>query len=946
LQQLGLGIFLDSDSLRAGLPWPAALEQALTNADAVVVVLGPNGLGGWQRREIFFALDRQVAAEKNNREYPVIPVLLKGADPAPSFLMINHGIDASGAGAAQAVAKALLSPDSEAVQPVSVSGARPYMGLHAFREEDSAFFFGRETFAQELFERLQCNRVVAAVGPSGSGKSSVVFGGLVPLLRRQRPPRLTWEIAGFRPGVYPWRNLADALIPLLEPEASETDRGVLAGRLAADLAGGASATVSTVQRALKIAGGADRLLLIVDQFEELFTSTPETDREEFISNLIDTAKAAPLVIVATLRADFYSHAIRSNRALSDLLGLASVNIGPLQEIELRRIIEGPALRCGAAFESALVDHIVQDVSRYSGGLPLLEYALSETWNRATERARIQRKPVLITLDDWHKSGELTGAIAQRADALFDSLPPEEQVAARRLFGALVNVAREGGDGLDTRRRASRSEIGETGWLVAQKFAAADYRLLVISDDPGTPEPTEPTVEVTHEAILTYWERLRRWVQEDRAALRTEQQVVDSWRQWVGSGRNESDLLEGTGLRNAMAWAEKNWPGSNIGLSEFLVRSMVCEGVSLGQWIPRYARIGDVMAIARPYLDSDDRSMRLRGIDVVRWIEEDPAPVNALLKLALDDPSAEVRRYAVEALCGMGSLPALKQEVIKPGQGSRHRRCLWAIAHARNVCGVGTAALSGLPSPDQRRASLLAVLDLISVNRSGFAIVFALASLCFSLAWDVTSKMTDLFDVIARPVSMRAGFFEFPFVVTLSVGLLMLLRDIIDRRRVTGAEMFWRGMAAGLISVVIDIVGRLLLESVRLAFGRNTQELANFVFAFMDQLPTILAMGIISLALLPAATLARGKTFTRRFAWTAFFANAVSILLGVFIIPLFLTIILGNYRRGNIEELIIGSTVGLIVVTIAATAGLTGFRAALRIAFDDRPYPEWPVPEPR
>ena len=383
LRARGIHAFLDRDSLTPGLPWPQALESALISARAVAVFLGPHGLGGWQRREMSFALDLQVAAEKAARTYPVIPVLLKGADPAPSFLMVNTAIDLRSDQSIDLLLKTLGGAPPLALSPAQAANIRPYVGLHAFREEDSGFFFGRDTFVDRLFEAVKHHRVVAAVGPSGCGKSSVVFAGLLPRLRRQRPPNRTWEIASFTPGVYPWRRLADALVPLIEPDASEVERIARAGDLERALTGRAGALVSTVDRIQKISGGSDRLLLVVDQFEEIFTLTPAADRAAFLEVLLQAVNGAPLSIVLTLRADFYGRALESSRTLSDFLGRATVPIGPLLPAELKQAIEAPVLKAGGRFEPGLVDLIAEDVLSQPGQLPLLEYALAELWSRCS-----------------------------------------------------------------------------------------------------------------------------------------------------------------------------------------------------------------------------------------------------------------------------------------------------------------------------------------------------------------------------------------------------------------------------------------------------------------------------------------------------------------------------------------------------------------------------------
>lgn len=227
----GITTFLDRDQLVPGLPWPTALEEGLRGVRAVAVFIGRE-LGGWQTREMYFALDRQASEEKQGRSFPVIPVLLPGADLTPGFLFLNTWIDLRSSLDLVTVAEPLKAFEraitaTESTPPSLAERTRtlcPYRGLEAFREEDAAFFARRTAFANELFKFTVDKELVAVVGPSGGGKSSVVQAGLVPLLRSQMPPATPWDVVTFTPGTDPFVRLASSLIPMLEPDRSETDR--------------------------------------------------------------------------------------------------------------------------------------------------------------------------------------------------------------------------------------------------------------------------------------------------------------------------------------------------------------------------------------------------------------------------------------------------------------------------------------------------------------------------------------------------------------------------------------------------------------------------------------------------------------------------------------------------------------------------------------------------
>jgi len=233
----GLATFLDRDNLIAGLPWPQALVQALARANAVAVFLGGHGFGLWQKREMGYALNRQVREEEAGRAFPVIPVLLPGADPSAGFLFLNTWIDlrhdVTDPESIDGLARAIRGGATPAGAGTALSIC-PYRGLRSFSEEDRGFFFGREAYVGRVLEATLRHPLVAVVGPSGSGKSSLVHARLFPLLRARHPPDPTWDMLSFVPTDRPFHQLSAALIPLLMPEAAETERfaGQTAGRSA------------------------------------------------------------------------------------------------------------------------------------------------------------------------------------------------------------------------------------------------------------------------------------------------------------------------------------------------------------------------------------------------------------------------------------------------------------------------------------------------------------------------------------------------------------------------------------------------------------------------------------------------------------------------------------------------------------------------------------------
>jgi WD40 repeat protein len=564
LEARSITTFLDRDQLSPGLPWPVALEEGLRNVRGVAVFIGRD-LGGWQKREMWFALDRQVREEKERRLFPVIPVLLPGADLTACFLFLNTWIDLRSGLDGTVTAESLDAFESaiKATEPAAaterVSTVRPYRGLEAFREEDAAFFAGRTAFARQLFDFTLGRDLVAVVGPSGSGKSSVVQAGLIPLLRREHPPSTTWDSVTFTPGAAPFQRLAFALTPLLEPDLNETDRLREAQKLGDGLLAGEVKLELVIDRVIDKSNGTGRLLLIADQFEELFTLTPEPNRRLFATALVSAIGRARFTLLITLRADFYSQIITLDRDLSDRLAPAQVNVGALTNEELRESIVAPAKLVGLEFEPGVVDRILRDVGNEPGNLPLLEFALTGLWSNRQGR--------MLTNAAYDEIGGVTGALAQRAEAEFSKFTAEEQGAVRRLFSRLVRVATPEEGSEDTRQRIELRVSESLSEKVARALAGPEVRLLVMSG-----ETERQIVEVAHEALIRNWERLRLWLNEDREFLLWRQRTQILVAQWLQHGRDTDDLLRGATLSEAERWLATHSQDIQDGQAEYVRES--------------------------------------------------------------------------------------------------------------------------------------------------------------------------------------------------------------------------------------------------------------------------------------------------------------------------------------------------------------------------------------
>jgi hypothetical protein len=463
------------------------------------------------------------------------------------------------------------------------AGPCPYRGLAAFREEDAPFFFGREGFVERLVESVKGRSVMTAVvGPSGCGKVSTVFAGLLPRLRDEGG----WLIAGFRPGSQPFRAQAAALLPFLEREG--------AGQ------GGELTLEQAVGHVLEDSRGVSRLLLVVDQFEELYTLCPDPEvRRRFLDELLAAVGGhgtlGPLggrfKLLLTLRADFMGQAL-AHRPFADVLQDASLLLGPMTREELRAAIERPALKQGVLLETGLVERILDDVGEEPGNLPSLEFALTLLWGEESYG--------WLTHAAYERIGRVEGALARYADEVYETLGESQQESARRVLAQLVQPG-EGTE--DTRRLATRAELGEENWRVVQHLA--DQRLVVTGRDPAGGE----TAELGHEAMIQGWEQLRAWIQADRAFRTWQERLRAALRAWEAAGGDDGALLRGAPLAEAEGWFAERETELSAGEQAFVQAAMALRERRAAE---REARRQRELDAARKLAETERARAEVRG----------------------------------------------------------------------------------------------------------------------------------------------------------------------------------------------------------------------------------------------------------------------------------------------------------------------------------------------
>ncbi|MGE7438932.1 nSTAND1 domain-containing NTPase [Kitasatospora sp. NPDC001175] len=539
-----------------------------------------------------------------------------------------------GAAAARTAVPAPGRPQSRAAESDTVRPECPYPGLAAFGSREARWFFGREAVTTALLDRL-AERIghgpVALVAPSGAGKSSLLMAGLLPALgdgalrdgalrdgplvgpQREgtalggprpaggRPDCADWPVVTGTPTARPIAALLRALesalggvVPQLTvtqvrdspEEAAGTIRTAL-GRAWQGPAAGPEAT----------GGGAPGgLVLAMDQFEETFTLCPdETERRAFVRLLHALAVPPPLpatvgppaqlpptlppptqlpvAVLLGVRADFCGRCLE-HPELAPVFTHGSLALPPMNAAELRASITRPAEQVGLVLEPGLVELLLRDLGSpddlgggtgpgpHPGALPLLSHALRATWQ--------QRQGRVMTVDGYLRSGGIHGAVARTAEDVFTRLTPSQQKVARRLLVRLVHL-REGGE--ETRSRAERDRLlgqsadPEDAAAVLDAFVRAR---LVTAD--------RETVEITHEALLRAWPRLRRWIQVDRTALLGRQQLAEASAEWTRAGQDPALLYRGTKLAAAHDWAEDGGRRAELGQAEteFLTASTAAE----------------------------------------------------------------------------------------------------------------------------------------------------------------------------------------------------------------------------------------------------------------------------------------------------------------------------------------------------------------------------------
>ena len=691
LEKHGSLSFWEDRQIAAGQEWHAEIKAALDSADAAILLISPDFLGS------NFILNEEIPAilqRRMNDGMQVFPLIVRSCtwqnvtwlkrlqarptDGKPLARFKGDDVDRILAELVSEIEALLNQPqpkpssgtETQTSTSDTLTGECPYLGLEAFTEDKEHLFFGRGDFADALFAKVKRDNFVALVGPSGSGKSSVVQAGLFPRLRRDVQP---WGDDPLPAARRPFLSLAAGFVWHWQPQANYIVNTNEAKKLATELKETQRLT-EAINRTVAAPDG--RLLLVVDQFEELFTLCAERDRREFLDLLLATKGHAPVTFLLTLRADFMGQAQSLSPDFSQLLDDGIISHRPHTRDDLEAVITGPARYAGLEFEPNLVNLILQEVAVQPDSLPLLEYALKEMWNK--------RQNSVFGHTLYEAVGKVEGAISRHADAVLHALPETEQPLALRALTRLVRVAGDEGEA-DTRLRLPLGELSEYERAVLQTFV--NTRLLVTKREEGT---GIETIEVAHEALIRRWEKLRETLDSDREFLMWRRRLDSRRKAWEQKGRDNSWLLYGGERNDAERWLNERGPELIAAEIEFIT------------WDDRPDfQIERILSLSPSLLLFSDEVIRERWFATLVFCREK----EKALSIAREIEDASVRMQALRSIAGALAKAGMATDPKRISVAAAREiedaygraQALSSIAEALVKAGMATEALALLPA---------------------------------------------------------------------------------------------------------------------------------------------------------------------------------------------------------------------------------------------------------
>ncbi len=442
-------------------------------------------------------------------------------------------------GSAIALTRLTSEVDLSTVAPITDTGICPYKGLRYFdcNEEDPKYFHGRESLTDQLLDKVRQSNFLAIVGPSGSGKSSVMRAGLLHQLKRGEKLAGSgeWKIQIMMPGEYPMQCLARTFV---DSTLSVVDKAEQQEKVEGFLERGSEG----LERLINVFE-ISRVVIVIDQFEEVFTLCEDVGkREKFLSCLLEAAEKlkGKLCLILSMRADFLGKCVeRGYSGLGKKIQENMILVSPMEREQLREAIALPAKKVKLEVEEELIGRMLNEIEGSPGSLPLLEYTLTRLWE--------ERRENQLKLSTYENLGGIGGTLDSRATEVYEQFSQEEQQIAKLIF---LNLTQLGEGTEDTRRRVNKAELMTEKYAqaaiekVIQKLA--NEKLIVTSEQVG-----KVIIDVAHEALIRHWQQLRKWLEENRDALGRQRKIEEEAKYWVEKGKDKEYLWGGTRLEEAV-----------------------------------------------------------------------------------------------------------------------------------------------------------------------------------------------------------------------------------------------------------------------------------------------------------------------------------------------------------------------------------------------------------
>jgi formylglycine-generating enzyme required for sulfatase activity len=568
----GADVFVDQTHLRHGHLWQPSLFDAIAKAQAFLILVS-NRIGDWQKVEYYEARDRKAKDD----DFVLLPVIIadRATGPAANLPGLSqlHWIESTEPSAPDPLAKivAALESGEAAKPPEPWRTINPYRGLVALEEQDADFFFGRDGETAEIIGKIIAapGRLIALVGNSGVGKSSLVQAGVIGSLKRQRLPgrHQAWPQAlngsrafaylAMKPGEDPVGALMSEFAALWFPDPTDPKRLDRAGEWAARLRQGAVRLADVIKATDDHLRGElsltppPRIFLYIDQGEELYARTPPAKRKRFSEVIADGLDRNPqrLIVMTSQRADYYGE-LQANAALFDLT--EKIDVPPLKADGLELVLREPARVLGVGFESEdLVNHVVKPAEDQPGALPLLADLFTDLWERMRER-----DDGILRVSDRREIIQVGATLSKRADRFLAEAPGQIEAVKGLFTLRLAHVPRQGEP---VKARWERDVPGgpaqpvDAEWALVEQLAGPDWRLIVTGEKDG-----RATAEVAHEILLKTWSTLKRWLEDQREFLVWRGELEVRRKEYDEAGkegprRQRQALLMGLPLDTARKW---------------------------------------------------------------------------------------------------------------------------------------------------------------------------------------------------------------------------------------------------------------------------------------------------------------------------------------------------------------------------------------------------------